>query len=175
MTGEATQPSGGSSEAHTAQETAAAHSKDGGDGMHVAIPIEPVKVISAEGVHVNSTGELDSPLLLEPIDNNIPAVTIRNAQDASRRIAVLKLRMKRIQALSSEEKKDDDAGMACMFVVCCLLLGPLGIIIALIMSQQSQATEKGEAERLRSSTSTCVKQINLLNQKFKDYPGWTEN
>lgn len=118
---------------------------------------------------MTAPGQLPTPVLLEHISQDLPTVTISNIQQASQRKAKLRRKLE-LNPPSPESSGNDD--QMCLYIICCILLGPLGLLCAVCMANSSAEENKKTKDTLEKVRSKCVNQINILNEKCKDFPEW---
>lgn len=95
----------------------------------------------------------------------LPSVDITNEQDAANRLVDLKTR---INHLGNMQKANNDTEQILLFILCCIFLGPLGLLIAICMSGEK------EDPSVKVGIQSCIGQVNELRARFDKSPGWNK-
>lgn len=93
----------------------------------------------------------------------LPAIKIENVEAAGTRLGLLKTR---INFLGNAVESNNDM---IIMLLCCLLLGPIGLCIALCMSNKSN-----EKTVVQKETVKCIEQINALRGRYQSDPTWPQ-
>lgn len=94
----------------------------------------------------------------------LPAVRIENVDQAGTRLGLLKTR---INFLENAVDVNSDV---MLMVLCCIFLGPIGLCIALCMSNTND-----EKTAVQKETVKCIQQINALRDRYQYDPTWPQH